>query len=574
MTGAVHANANSTNDTTIALNFRTPTIAAGTETPAAYSTWASGSWVCFTVALTVAFTKRVVLSGSTWAVPADWSTINRIVAIGAGGNGAAQAGGGNSGGGGGAFCQIGNVTSTNIQPLDSLSIQIATAGQQVVTWLKNRAGTPAIILQADYGRVGVVNPGVTPAAGGVGGAIANNIPASTGFAGAAGGTFNASGNASSAGGGGSAGPLGVGKSSTNLGGSSAGSGGGGSNGGSSTVGLTGSGGNLGGQGSSGTGAGAASGGAATAGKGGGGGGGALGGAGNGGLGAVNTSFDGTTGPGGGGGGGGEGSTTGGSGGTYGGGGGGAGTTGGTGGQGLIVAMYQPAFNTVGATIQQTPAQLPEISSLRTWLSTTAGWLPPAVVVTDTPRNQYSWTVSYPDNYPIDLRTWTAALATAPRTSVKYIPGSVYDWGTIADVREPRTWIAINPALLTPIVATPRNQYDWVLPKVAEQPVRTWISFQQPGLIPKVPVKQTDWPLPKVAEQPIRFWSQAPQITPPVVVDTTLPCVVVDWGLEFITPFTAADTQRNTALLAPRLLLRRSCRGWCSIGEYRQSRSAT
>ena len=340
VTGSVHAHATATNPMTIATNFRSQP-APGMETPAAYNSADCGNWICLTVAVMVSMPKKIALSSPTWTVPSDWTAVNRLIAIGSGGSGLSPSHGA-SGGGGGAFCQIANVAPSAIKAGDTLNIQIGTAGQQVVTFLKNSSNT--IILQADYGRTAVVTTGVDAA----GGAVANNIPAGTGFAGGDGNNTDGSG---SGGGGGSGGIAGAGRSGGP--GSAYGGGGGGSNGALSAQGsggLT----NKGGAGPDGTGGGAAgnatgAGGDATTGRGAGGGGGGslVGGNTSAGKGSVHTAFDASHGSSGGGGGAGDGGTTvpgaGGDGGIYGGGA-GSGNSGGTagiGGSGLLIVAYAP-----------------------------------------------------------------------------------------------------------------------------------------------------------------------------------------------------------------------------------------
>ena len=272
---------------------------------------------------------------TTWAVPADWSAVNKIECIGAGGGGrtgtgaAANAGGGGGGGGYGRAINVAGLTGT-------LNVSIGAGGGPSVnggdTWFNGSSVTVATV-SAQGGR--------TPTAvlvGGVGGATATGIGPAAEFAGGTGGAGAAG--VTGGGGGGAAGPGGVGGNGgpgdpSTTGNDFGGSGGGG-------AGLTGAGG-LGGTG--GTSAGAA--GAAGAGGGGIGG---VGGSGAGTQGAVGSGvWTSTLGPiaapGGGGGGGGSAAGTGGAGQSYGGGGGGTGTTSvaGTGAPGIIVITYTPTI---------------------------------------------------------------------------------------------------------------------------------------------------------------------------------------------------------------------------------------
>jgi hypothetical protein len=300
-------------------------------------------------------TQIFIVSGTSWTVPADWSSANTVEVIGGGAGGGTQSGSNQAGGGGGG----GYAKATNLAGLGSaVTIQVggggaaATAGGQ--TWFNGATAAAASVGVNGGG----ANSGVI---GGAGGTVINGA----GSSGGAGGSSTNNGNGGM-GGGGAGGPNGAGQAGGGLNDAAPGSGGGGAGGGSSTPGsLPLSGTQNGGQGGTAQDATAGGGGgvlfasdAGAGAHGSGGGGGAYAGVTSetyGAPGGNGVEWNSTHGAGGGGGGGGlsfSGSGgSGGNGGLYGGGG-GSGTTngfavGGSGGQGIIVINYTPA---AGATI--------------------------------------------------------------------------------------------------------------------------------------------------------------------------------------------------------------------------------
>lgn len=291
-----------------------------------------------------AYAATVILtSGTTWAVPSDWSNTNTIEVIGGGGGGAnGQTAGaspvrGGGGGGGGAYSKISNTTA--LAGGSTVTIQVGAAGGVAAggtdTFLcsgtancASIAGT-AVIVGA---KAGTGASGVTA---GVGGAGASGVGA-TKFSGGGGGgvgTATSKGGSGGGGGGGAGGTVGAG----NTGATSANAG--------ADLGTAGG---AGGQGN-----------VTTGGAGGTGGTGGAGAGGTGGAGGNGAEFDATHGSGGGGGGGGGGGRdqnggAAGASGTYGAGGGGGGGAGekaassgaGTAGKaGLIFITYTPQITT-------------------------------------------------------------------------------------------------------------------------------------------------------------------------------------------------------------------------------------
>jgi len=307
-------------------------------------------------------TQIFILSGTSWTVPADWTSSNNSVeTIGAGGGGeTASLSYAGSGGGGGAYSKI---TNLSLNGGNTIAIQVGGGGLSGAaggdTWFNGTSiSTSSVSAQAGGG--GADN------SGGSGGASVSGI-GETKFSGGNGAALGGPDPWTGAGGGGGAGPQGAGGdggSPSNQ--AVAGAGGGGGNGNGTAGGngdsVTGNGGS-GGNGNSGTGGGASDTGSgagnATTGTGGGGGGGKYATSDDGGNGATGSEFDSLHGSGGGGGGGGgrdfgatEGAGSGGSGANYGGGGGGGGYPrngatfggGGVGGQGIIVVTYTPAVS--------------------------------------------------------------------------------------------------------------------------------------------------------------------------------------------------------------------------------------
>ncbi len=302
--------------------------------------------------------KIIFLTSNTgslqsWTVPADFSTTNTIITIGAGGAGGGFIGGagfGGSGGGGAAFA-----FGSNLNLSGSVSYQIASATAGVSGNNPGGAGGYTWFNAASYTGSGNCTSTVVAAMGGSGGTAGGSSGGAGGTTGNSCGYYTAAGGAggstsgNGAGGGGAGGPQGTGGAGgadTSGGGGSGGGGSGGGDGGSgggAGSANSGSTGGAGGNNSAGVGRGAA-GAAGTLGGGGGGGSVATGGAGGPGADYPATA-GGTAGPGGGGGGAGNGSTlNGGNGGNYGGGGGGENSTSGSSGggaQGLIIIIYTP-----------------------------------------------------------------------------------------------------------------------------------------------------------------------------------------------------------------------------------------
>jgi hypothetical protein len=287
------------------------------------------------VPITIAITQPVrefLMAGSSWIVPTEWTSFNRIEAIGAGGRGGdieITSGGGGGGGGGGAYAAIvdvklsaGSVLALNVG--SSTVIGLLAADTYLCATPDPCSASTAIL----FAQGGLGGSPLGAGLGGAGGAP-DSAPGITSFAGGNGGSANGG----AGGGGGAAGPHGAGAPG-GAGDDGNGGGGGGSDGGSagSNGGAT-TGGN-GGNDSAGTGGGIAG---APNGSAGGGGAGGLE-AGSGGSGGNGLEWSSLFGSGGGAGGGG---LQGGNGGSYGGGAGG-GRGPGTGGNGLLVITYVPA----------------------------------------------------------------------------------------------------------------------------------------------------------------------------------------------------------------------------------------
>jgi hypothetical protein len=299
-------------------------------------------------------TQIFIVSGTSWAVPADWNSAdNSIETIGGGGGGGTSSGGNDAGGGGGgAYSKI---TNLRLTPGVYVTLQVGSGGSANAgggdTWFDG-----ASLAASSVGARG--GGGASGPTGGAGGNQGGGI-GTVRFSGGDGGSST---NAQSggAGGGGAGGPNGPGKAGA-LSRGNVGSGGGGASGGSSTAASDGSGnaGGVGGDGPEGhvtapggAGAVAGSSNAVVGTRGSGGGGGAsdgTAGQATGAAGGDGIEFDSIHGSGGGGGGGGyfiASNANGGAGGLYGGGGGGTafapGTgMGATGGQGIIVITYTP-----------------------------------------------------------------------------------------------------------------------------------------------------------------------------------------------------------------------------------------
>jgi hypothetical protein len=297
-------------------------------------------------------TQIFIVSGTSWAVPSDWSSTNTIETIGGGGGGSGGGSQPSTGGGGGGYSAVSNLAGLS----GSLTVQIGSGGSSASaggdSWFNG-----ASLATSSVGAKGGAG-GPTSASGGAGGPASGGV-GTTKFPGGDGGGVNAAHNGGG-GGGGAAGPNGAGQAGGTTAAGTAGEGGGGgggAGGGSSTPGAanTATAGGNGGNAQDGTAGGAGGTSASTSGgngsHGSGGGGGFRNPPGNqfGGTGGNGIEWDPSHGAGGGGGGAGEnfagGIGTGGNGGNYGGGGGGGGYfngTSGTGAQGIIVITYTPA----------------------------------------------------------------------------------------------------------------------------------------------------------------------------------------------------------------------------------------
>lgn len=203
----------------------------------------------FATCATAADKTVVVLSGTTWVVPADFSSVNTVHALGAAGtsaNGVANASSGATGGGGAYSKQV-NIALT---PGTTVNIQIGTPGAGDVsgndTFLKDNSGTIKVLAESGGNAVTTT----AGAAAGNGRAVGNPT-----FAGRAGRAGSAVTNRGAPGAPGASGPTNLGLNGGNPSGALGGSGGGGPDGQSSSAGSSGNattGGN-GGDGPSGTG---------------------------------------------------------------------------------------------------------------------------------------------------------------------------------------------------------------------------------------------------------------------------------------------------------------------------------
>ena len=140
---------------------------------------------------------------SNFTVPSDYLSLVSIECIGPGGKGSTPTGpslSGGGGGGGGAYCSITSASLTAGTTITNACV-VPTNGSTTKTSFTDN--TASIVVAADYGRTASGNTG------GVGGAIANNFPASTGKAGGNGGNgTGGSGNYKGGGAGGAGGPTG------------------------------------------------------------------------------------------------------------------------------------------------------------------------------------------------------------------------------------------------------------------------------------------------------------------------------------------------------------------------------
>lgn len=157
-----------------------------------------------------ALSKRVYLtSGTVWTVPADWSNVNTVEAIGGGGTGGSSV----AGGGGGAYALASNISLT---PGGSANYQIGSAGSDTVfnSTATTCGGSPTPSVCADGGVNGVTSTN------GTGGTAAGSV----------GTTKYSGGNGGGGSGGGAAGPYGAGGNGTSDRGGTGGNGFGGGGG--------------------------------------------------------------------------------------------------------------------------------------------------------------------------------------------------------------------------------------------------------------------------------------------------------------------------------------------------------
>ena len=145
-------------------------------------------------------------------------------------------------------------------------------------------------------------------------------------------------------------------------------------------------------------------------------------------------------------------------------------------------------------------------SLRTWTTPYNLNLYRAVP----PFSQDYWPLPIAPVYVNDLRTWISSPPRIFAPVITYMPGSVFDWGIVADIREPRTWIAVN--LIQP--PAPQDQpmpsivVDWGLDFITSfrpSDIQRNISVLAAPLVSN-PFKQNEWPLLRDHAQPLRGWT--------------------------------------------------------------------
>lgn len=182
----------------------------------------------------------ILLSGTTWAVPADWNDAdNSIEVIGAGGGGAgSENSGGGAGGGGGAGAYYANVTNVNLPEGGTVTIAIGSAGTAGSAGSNGGTGGDTYFCStttncASIGGTSVLVGGKGSTGGSATGTAGTTQAGSVGDATIAGGTGGTGGSGSGdAGGGGGGGGGAGGSSAAGNTGSNGGAGSGESNGGS------------------------------------------------------------------------------------------------------------------------------------------------------------------------------------------------------------------------------------------------------------------------------------------------------------------------------------------------------
>lgn len=166
-------------------------------------------------------TTIIILSGSTFSIPADWSSTNSIICIGPGGKGAS--GTSQGGGQGGGFGQKNNLTG--LTPGSTVNIQIGAAGSANATFFEDNSN--AVVAQGDYG---------APGSGPTGGARTQTNIGDVTYSGGNGGSGTGSGSTGSGGGGGAGGSHGNGGTGANNSSFDGGGAGGSDNGGNGVAG--------------------------------------------------------------------------------------------------------------------------------------------------------------------------------------------------------------------------------------------------------------------------------------------------------------------------------------------------
>ena len=164
---------------------------------------------------------------------------------------------------------------------------------------------------------------------------------------------------------------------------------------------------------------------------------------------------------------------------------------------------------------------PVLMDLRTWLQASTG-LRGALL---RPANQFDWPLPIAREFPISLRTWTVDFL--PLLPPNYMPSRVVDWGTWEDPRKAQTYIAVNPALLSPTVVNKPVQSQWTLPIGQDYPVDLRTFARAPRAPDARPQQQVVWDLPTAPVYPsqLRTWSAKPQAPNPPPQRQS-----IDWSL--------------------------------------------
>jgi hypothetical protein len=404
-------------------------------------------------------TVVVLTSGTTYAIPGDWSTTNRIETWGGGGGGSSNNfSSGNGAGGGGAYSSVSGVTGLS----GTVTIVIGAAGAGETASANAISGGATIFNGTVIGTCTVSANGGTHGptsgtTGGPGGTTTGTV-GTTKFVGGAGGNGNAAG--SGAGGGGAGGAAGngtaggVGVAGNSLGGT----GGNGSNG-------------SGGAGGAGGAAGTNNGTNGTANQLGGGG----GGGGSGGTGATNGGNGGAGGlPGGGGGGGGSNANN--------------GTLGGAGAGGQIVITYTPAGGFTWQQLTNDPFGVTSISLLNNVYKNDQR-VEPVSPPTPPPTDlKLGWRMDFPKNPPVPLAQQPGGVA--PPFQPPANP-NVLGWQTMVNFQlaPMRAQMPTNEMRNPYVVPANINVLGWqtnvnfqLAPKMAQQPDGTIYPLQQPAAV--------------------------------------------------------------------------------------------